>query len=161
MAKLASARYLDALPRAGNEFGQAFRDVEMEAEILALSRELGIGAQFGGKYFCHDVRVVRMPRHGASCPVGMAVSCSAHRNVKAKINKDGIWIEKLDKDPARWLAEAGEAAGGDVVQRRVSDDGGHRVCGQRPVARCFEVVVAAVVDEHGPVVDVGEAEAHG
>jgi fumarate hydratase class I len=116
MAKLASARYLDPLPRAGNEFGQAFRDLDMEAEVLALSRELGIGAQFGGKYFCHDVRVVRLPRHGASCPVAIAVSCSADRQVLAKINADGIFLERLERDPARYLPEVEEGSlGGAVV----------------------------------------------
>ncbi len=116
MAKLASARYLDALPAAGNEHGQAFRDREMEAEILALSREIGIGAQFGGKYFCHDVRVVRMPRHGASCPVGIAVSCSADRQVLAKISAEGVFLEQLERDPARFLPELdADALGGEVV----------------------------------------------
>ena len=104
-AKLASTRYLDSLPSAGNEYGQAFRDRQMEAEVLEMSRELGIGAQFGGKYFCHDVRVIRMPRHGASCPVAIAVSCSADRQVLAKINRDGIFLEKLETDPARFLPE--------------------------------------------------------
>jgi fumarate hydratase class I len=116
MAKLASARYLDSLPRSGNEFGQAFRDLELEAEILALSRELGIGAQFGGKYFCHDVRVVRLPRHGASCPVGIAVSCSADRQVLAKITAEGVFIERLEHDPARFLPEIDQASlGGEMV----------------------------------------------
>ncbi|MCD6586529.1 MAG: fumarate hydratase C-terminal domain-containing protein, partial [Desulfobacteraceae bacterium] len=87
----------------GNENGHAFRDVSLEAELLEISRNLGIGAQFGGKYFCHDVRVVRMPRHGASCPIGIGVSCSADRNIKGKINQDGVFLEQLDKDPARFL----------------------------------------------------------
>ena len=101
--KLASAGYLDQLPLHGNEAGHAFRDVSLEAELLKISYDLGIGAQFGGKYFCHDVRVIRMPRHGASCPVGIGVSCSADRNIKGKINKHGIFLEQLDKDPARFL----------------------------------------------------------
>ena len=101
--KLASAGYLDHLPVQGNENGHAFRDIELEKELLNISKKIGIGAQFGGKYFCHDVRVVRMPRHGASCPVGIGVSCSADRNIKGKINRDGIFLEQLDKDPARFL----------------------------------------------------------
>jgi fumarate hydratase class I len=103
--KLASTRYLDKLPTAGNEHGQAFRDLELEKELLALSREIGIGAQFGGKYFALDVRVIRLPRHGASCPVGIGVSCSADRQAKAKITKDGIFIEKLEKNPGRFIPE--------------------------------------------------------
>jgi fumarate hydratase class I len=103
--KLASTRYLDKLPTAGNEHGQAFRDLELEKELLALSREIGIGAQFGGKYFALDVRVIRLPRHGASCPVGIGVSCSADRQAKAKITKDGIFIEKLEKSPGRFIPE--------------------------------------------------------
>jgi fumarate hydratase class I len=103
--KLASAKYLDNLPTEGNEFGQAFRDIELEKEVLHAAHELGIGAQFGGKYFAHDVRIVRLPRHGASCPVGMGVSCSADRNIKAKINKDGVWIEKMEENPGRFIPE--------------------------------------------------------
>ena len=103
--KLASTRYLDKLPTAGNEHGQAFRDLELEKELLALSREIGIGAQFGGKYFALDVRVIRLPRHGASCPVGIGVSCSADRQAKAKITEDGIFIEKLEKNPGRFIPE--------------------------------------------------------
>ena len=101
--KLASTKYYDALPTQGNDQGAAFRDVELEQKLLQEAYKLGIGAQFGGKYFAHDVRVIRLPRHGASCPVGMGVSCSADRNVKAKINKEGIWIEELDHDPARLI----------------------------------------------------------
>ena len=93
--KLASAKYYDNLPTSGNEGGRAFRDVELEKEVLEAAYRLGLGAQFGGKYFAHDVRIIRLPRHGASCPVGMGVSCSADRNIKAKINKDGIWILSL------------------------------------------------------------------
>ncbi len=102
-AKLASAKYYDELPKTGNELGRAFRDVELEEKILKEAQNSGLGAQFGGKYFAHDIRIIRLPRHGASCFVGMAVSCSADRNVKAKINKDGIWIEKLEKNPARFI----------------------------------------------------------
>jgi fumarate hydratase class I len=101
--KLASTKYYDALPTKGNDQGVAFRDVELEDRLLQAAYKLGIGAQFGGKYFAHDVRVVRMPRHGASCPVGMGVSCSADRNIKAKINKEGIWLEELDHDPGRLI----------------------------------------------------------
>lgn len=113
--KLASAKYYDNLPTKGNEGGQAFRDLEMEAKLLKAAQELGLGAQFGGKYFAHDIRVIRLPRHGASCPVGMGVSCSADRNIKGKINKDGIWLEKMEDNPARLIPaeyqQAGEAGG--------------------------------------------------
>ena len=103
--KLASARYLDSLPTGGNEHGRAFRDLELEKRILEEARRLGIGAQFGGRYFAHDVRIIRLPRHGASCPVGMGVSCSADRNIRAKINRDGIWLEELDRDPGSLIPE--------------------------------------------------------
>lgn len=113
--KLASAKYYDNLPTEGNELGQAFRDIALEERLKKASEELGLGAQFGGKYFAHDVRVIRLPRHGASCPVGMGVSCSADRNIKAKINRDGIWIEKMEDNPARLIPEeyrqAGEGGG--------------------------------------------------
>ncbi|MPY97176.1 MAG: fumarate hydratase [Actinophytocola sp.] len=105
VAKLASARYLDNLPREGSSLGHAFRDVELEQQVLEMTRQFGIGAQFGGKYFCHDVRVIRLPRHGASCPVGVAVSCSADRQAKAKITPEGVFIEQLERDPARFLPE--------------------------------------------------------
>ena len=115
--KLASTHYYDSLPTEGNEHGQAFRDTELEQELLEASQKLGLGAQFGGKYFAHDIRVVRLPRHGASCPVGMGVSCSADRNIKAKINRDGIWIEKLEDNPGRYIPEALRQQGeGEVVQ---------------------------------------------
>lgn len=104
--KLASAKFLDDLPETGNDGGRAFRDKEMEQRVLDAAYKLGIGAQFGGKYFALDIRVIRLPRHGASCPVGMGVSCAADRNIKAKINKDGIWIEKLEDNPARFIPEA-------------------------------------------------------
>ena len=105
VAKLASARYLDSLPTAGSALGHAFRDLDLERKMLDLSQQTGIGAQFGGKYFCHDVRVIRLPRHGASCPVAMAVSCSADRQALGKINKHGIFLEQLETDPARFLPE--------------------------------------------------------
>ncbi|UGS39983.1 class I fumarate hydratase FumA [Pseudocitrobacter corydidari] len=104
--KLASTRYYDSLPTEGNEHGQAFRDVKLEQELLQEAQNLGLGAQFGGKYFAHDIRVIRLPRHGASCPVGMGVSCSADRNIKAKINRDGIWIEKMEHNPGQYIPEA-------------------------------------------------------
>ena len=104
-AKLASARYLDSLPLEGNELGRAFRDVELENRILEVSQQSGIGAQFGGKYFCHDVRVVRLPRHGASCPVSIAVSCSADRQALGKITAEGAFLEQLEHDPAQFLPE--------------------------------------------------------
>ena len=103
--KLASARYLDELPTSGNEFGRAFRDLEWEEKLLEAARKIGIGAQFGGKYFAHDVRVIRLPRHGASCPVGLGVSCSADRQAKAKITKEGIFLEKLEDNPGRFIPE--------------------------------------------------------
>jgi fumarate hydratase class I len=107
-AKLASTRYLDSLPTSGSKLGHAFRDVDLEAKVLTLSQQTGIGAQFGGKYFCHDVRVIRLPRHGASCPVAMAVSCSADRQALGKITKSGIYLERLETDPARFLPEVTE-----------------------------------------------------
>src|SRR6516162_9681193 len=114
--KLASCRYLDALPREGNQYGQAYRDRGLEEEVLELTRRLGIGAQFGGKYFCHDVRVIRLPRHGASLPIGIGVSCSADRQVLGKITVEGVFLEQLEANPARFLPEIDEAAlGGEVV----------------------------------------------
>ncbi|GAB4302257.1 MAG: fumarate hydratase [Desulfuromonadia bacterium] len=103
--KLASAKYLDGLPTEGNEHGRAFRDIELEKKLLEAAQKLGIGAQFGGKYFAHDVRVIRLPRHGASCPVGMGVSCSADRNIKAKITRDGLFVEAMDRNPGRLIPE--------------------------------------------------------
>jgi fumarate hydratase class I len=115
-AKLASARYLDSLPSAGSPLGHGFRDHALEAQVLQLAQENSIGAQFGGKYFCHDVRVIRLPRHGASCPVAIAVSCSADRQALAKITKEGIFIETLEHDPAKYLPEVNESElGGEVV----------------------------------------------
>ncbi|MGC6487341.1 MAG: FumA C-terminus/TtdB family hydratase beta subunit, partial [Planctomycetota bacterium] len=115
--KLASARYLDSLPTSGNARGRAFRDRELEEQILELTRKNGIGAQFGGKYFCHDVRVIRLPRHGASCPVGIGVSCSADRQVRAKITQDGAFLEQLETNPARFLPDVDQQRlEGEVVQ---------------------------------------------
>jgi fumarate hydratase class I len=107
-AKLASTHYLDNLPTSGSPEGHGFRDVELEQKVLKLAQQTGIGAQFGGKYFCHDVRIIRLPRHGASCPVAMAVSCSADRQALGKITKDGVFLEQLERDPARFLPEVGE-----------------------------------------------------
>jgi fumarate hydratase, class I len=115
-AKLASARYLDSLPTEGSELGHAFRDLELEQEVLKLTQSFGIGAQFGGKYFCHDVRVVRLPRHGASCPVAIAVSCSADRQILGKITKDGIFLEQLETDPAKYLPEVTATDNSEVVE---------------------------------------------
>jgi fumarate hydratase class I len=123
--KLASTGYLDTLPTEGNEGGQAFRDKAFEARLLEASHQSGIGAQFGGKYFALDVRVIRLPRHGASCPVGMGVSCSAHRNVKAKINKDGLWIEELEQNPGRFIPDK---------YREKSDEGVVKIDLNRPMA---------------------------
>ena len=114
--KLASARYLDALPTHGSADGNAFRDLEMEQEILAMTQSLGVGAQFGGKYFCHDVRVIRMPRHGASLPIGLGVSCSADRQVLGKITKDGVYLEELEHNPAQYLPAVEQSLGGEVVK---------------------------------------------
>jgi len=116
-AKLASAHYLDSLPTTGNDAGRGFRDVELEAQVHKMTQRLGIGAQFGGKYFCHDVRVVRLPRHGASCPVAIAVSCSADRQVLGKITAEGIFLEALERDPAAYLpAPSHEATSEEVVK---------------------------------------------
>jgi fumarate hydratase class I len=115
--KKASVKYYDNLPTEGNELGHAFRDVELEKQLKEASEKIGLGAQFGGKYFAHDIRVIRLPRHGASCPVGLGVSCSADRNVKAKINREGLWIEKLDNNPGELIPEELRNAGeGEVVK---------------------------------------------
>lgn len=115
--KKASVKYYDNLPTEGNELGHAFRDVELEKQLLEETRKIGLGAQFGGKYFAHDIRVIRLPRHGASCPIGLGVSCSADRNVKAKINRQGLWIEKLDSNPGELIPDEMRKAGeGDVVK---------------------------------------------
>src|SRR5260370_6876 len=114
--KLASARYLDALPTHGSADGNAFRDLEMEQEILKMTQSLAVGAQFGGKYFCHDVRVIRLPRHGASLPIGLGVSCSAARQVLGKITKDGVYLEELEHNPAQYLPAVEQSLGGEVVK---------------------------------------------
>ena len=115
--KKASAKYYDELPTTGNEYGRAFRDVELEKQLLEAAQCIGLGAQFGGKYFAHDIRVIRLPRHGASLPVGMGVSCSADRNIKAKINKEGLWLEEMDNNPAELIpAEMRQAHEGEVVK---------------------------------------------
>src|SRR3982074_3400626 len=114
--KLASARYLDALPTHGSADGNAFRDLEMEQEILKMTQSLGVGAQFGGKYFCHDVRVIRLPRHGASLPIGLGVSCSADRQALGKITKDGVYLEELEYNPAQYLPVVEQSLGGEVVK---------------------------------------------
>ena len=115
--KLASCRYLDTLPGKGNKFGQAYRDRDFEQEVLQLTRGMGIGAQFGGKYFCHDVRVIRLPRHGASVPIGLGVSCSADRQILGKISRDGVFLEQLEANPAQYLPEIDEGKlGGDVIR---------------------------------------------
>ena len=109
--KLASCHYYDNLPTTGDETGRAFRDVELEKKVLEEAHKIGLGAQFGGKYMAHDVRIIRLPRHGASCPIGLGVSCSADRNIKTKINREGIWIEKLDDNPSQWIPESMRQAG--------------------------------------------------
>ena len=116
--KLASTRYLDGLPTSGNEHGRAFRDPELEEKIHKLTQTVGIGAQFGGKYFCHDVRVIRLPRHGASCPVGIGVSCSADRQIKGKITREGVFLEQLETNPAQYLpdVDAPRSSSGEVVR---------------------------------------------
>ena len=115
--KLATTRYLDRLPTSGNERGRAFRDLDMERQVFEIARQIGVGAQFGGKYFAHDVRVVRLPRHGASCPVGLGVSCSADRQALAKITREGVFLEQLEENPARFLPDvADEELPGDVVR---------------------------------------------
>src|SRR5246127_2306305 len=115
--KLASCRYLDTLPTQGSEDGHAFRDLAMEQEVQALTQSLGVGAQFGGKYFCHDVRVIRLPRHGASLPIGLGVSCSADRQALGKISREGVFLEALEANPAKYLPEVADASlGGAVVK---------------------------------------------
>jgi fumarate hydratase, class I len=116
-AKYASAKYLDTMPTSGSPSGHGFRDLDLELQVHELTQRLGIGAQFGGKYFCHDVRVIRLPRHGASCPVAIAVSCSADRQARARINASGVWLEQLETDPAQYLPDASsEDLGGEVVR---------------------------------------------
>jgi fumarate hydratase, class I len=137
-AKLASAGELDGLPTTGNEYGRAFRDVELEARLLLAAQGLGIGAQFGGKYFAHDVRVVRLPRHGASCPLGMAVSCSADRNIRARITRDGLFVEELDRDPGRLIPEQ---------YRTGRHDHGRRIDLTKPIAETLHELSALKVGD--------------
>jgi fumarate hydratase class I len=152
--KLASTRYLDSLPTTGNALGRAFRDTEWEAKVLEIARQSGIGAQFGGKYFALDARVIRLARHGAGCPVGMGVSCSADRNIKARITRDGIFLEKLDSDPGRFIPEA---------ERRLKDTAGVRIDLNRPMEEiCAELSkypVTTRVSLSGPMV-VARDSAH-
>jgi fumarate hydratase class I len=146
-AKLASARDLDTLPTVGSERGHAIRDVDLEADVLALTQRFGIGAQFGGKYFCHDVRVIRLPRHGASCPIALAVSCSADRQAKAKITAEGVFLEALEHDPAKHLP--------DVTDDHLSDDVVH-IDLNRPMAdiraELSRYPVKTRLSLHGPLV---------
>ncbi|CAK8724407.1 MAG: fumarase, class I, homodimeric [Candidatus Electronema aureum] len=154
VVKLASAKYLDTLPTAGNQHGQAFRDLELERELLEEARRCGIGAQFGGRHFAHDVRVIRLPRHGASCPIGLGVSCAADRNLKAKIDRSGIWIEQLDHEPGRLIP---------AYLRGKKDEGAVRIdLSQGMVAvlaQLDKLPVAARVLLNGPVI-VGRDIAH-
>ncbi len=147
VAKLASTKYYDNLPSHGNEQGQAFRDTGMEATLLRASHELGIGAQFGGKYFAHDIRVIRLPRHGGSCPIAMALSCSSDRNIKAKINKQGIWLEKLEHNPGQFIPE---------VLRKEDDTRTVQINLNRPLSEILddlsELTVGTRVSLNGPVV---------
>jgi len=152
--KLASAHYYDSLPMAGNDGGQAFRDIQLEKKVLEEAYGIGLGAQFGGKYFAHDIRIIRLPRHGASCPVGMGVSCSADRNIKAKINKEGIWIEKLEDNPGRFIPEELRQTGeGDAV----------RIDLNQPMATLLKTLdqypVATRLSLHGSII-VGRDIAH-
>jgi fumarate hydratase, class I len=152
--KLASTKYLDALPTTGNTHGRAFRDLAMEAKVLEIARATGIGAQFGGKYFALDARVVRLPRHGASCPVGMGVSCSADRNIKAKITRDGIFLEKLEPNPGRFIPAA---------HRRLKDDKIVKIDLRRPMteilAELSSYPVTTRVSLTGPMI-VARDSAH-
>ncbi len=152
--KLASTKYLDALPTTGNEHGRAFRDPAMEAKVLAIARGTGIGAQFGGKYFALDARVIRLPRHGASCPVAMGVSCSADRNIKAKITRDGIFLENLERNPGRFIPDS---------QRRLRDDHIVPVDLNRPMTEILEELhrhpVTTRVSLTGPLI-VARDSAH-
>ena len=146
--KLASARYLDALPTKGNEFGQAFRDLETEEAVLKMTQEMGIGAQFGGKYFCHDVRVIRLPRHGASCPVGIGVSCSADRQILGKITADGVFVEALDSEPAKYIPEISHKDSGATVVNldlRQPMDAIRAELGKHPVKTMFHLSGTLIV----------------
>jgi fumarate hydratase class I len=146
--KMASTKYYDSLPTTGNEHGRAFRDVELEHQVLELTRKLGIGAQFGGKYFCHDVRVVRMPRHGASCPVSIGVSCSADRQIKGKITAEGVFLEQLETDVSKYIPDVqDEHLGGEVVQLNINQsmDDLRRTLAQYPVTTRLSLTGTLVV----------------
>ncbi|MCF6265458.1 MAG: fumarate hydratase [Desulfuromusa sp.] len=153
VVKLATAHYLDELPTQGNDHGQAFRDIELEAKVLKMAQEIGIGAQFGGKYFAHDVRIIRLPRHGASCPVGMAVSCSADRNIKAKITKEGLFVEEMDRNPGRLIPD----------ELRTKESLGTQINLNRPMAEILadlsKLKVGAPLQLNGTIV-VGRDIAH-
>ena len=146
--KYASTHYLDGLPTSGNELGRAFRDPELEEKVLKLCNDIGIGAQFGGKYFAHDVRVIRLPRHGASCPIGLGVSCSADRQILGKINREGLFLERLETDPAKYLPEIShDQLGSDVVEidlRRPMSEIRAQL-GQHPVATRLSLTGPMVV----------------
>lgn len=144
--KLASARYLDQLHTEGNDLGRAFRDVKLEEQVLKICQDLGIGAQFGGKYFCHDVRAIRLPRHGASCPVGIGVSCSADRQIKAKITADGVFIEALEREPAKYLPDV-DLEEGEVVKVNLNDgmDAVRQKLTQYPIKTRVELTGTVVV----------------
>ena len=133
--KLASCRYYDTLPTQGSEDGHAFRDLEMEQEMLKMTQSLGVGAQFGGKYFCHDVRVIRLPRHGASLPIGLGVSCSADRQAMGKITKDGVFLEQLEHNPAKYLPEIDSSE----ARRRGGADRSQPADGGDPARRCRDI----------------------
>ncbi|CAK8711155.1 Fumarate hydratase class I [Candidatus Electronema halotolerans] len=152
--KLASAKYLDSLPTVGNKHGQAFRDLDLEQELLEIAQGCGIGAQFGGKHFAHDVRVIRLPRHGASCPIGLGVSCAADRNLKAKIDRQGVWIEQLDHQPGRLIPAS---------LRKRKDEGAVQLDLRQPMAAILaqldQLPIAARVLLNGPVL-VGRDMAH-
>lgn len=150
--KLASAGYLDNLPTSGSENGRAFRDLEMEARMLAISQKLGIGAQFGGKYFCLETRVIRLPRHGASCPIGIGVSCSADRNIKAKITSQGIFLEQLETDPAKYLPEV-DVSGQEPVNIDLNQpmDEIRKILTQYPVATPLSLTGKIIVGAISPM----------
>ncbi len=152
--KLASTHYYDTLPTTGDETGRAFRDVELEKQVLAEAHKIGLGAQFGGKYMAHDVRIVRLPRHGASCPIGLGVSCSADRNIKAKINREGVWIERLDTNPTDLIPEA---------LRNAGEGGGVKIDLDRPMSETLAILdkypVATRLSLSGTII-VGRDIAH-
>ena len=152
--KLASTHYYDTLPTTGDETGRAFRDIELEKQVLAEAHKIGLGAQFGGKYMAHDVRIVRLPRHGASCPIGLGVSCSADRNIKAKINRDGVWIERLDTNPTELIPER---------LRQAGEGGGVKIDLDRPMSETLAILdkypVATRLSLSGTII-VGRDIAH-